>query len=37
MVKKGLESCFYDFSAYHDVIAVDNMLNIPQYLMKNMR
>ena len=35
MKKAGLNRYVYDFSAGYDVIAVDNILDIHEYLMKN--
>ena len=34
MKKTGLNYYVYDFSAYYDVIAVDDILDIQKYLMK---
>ena len=33
MNKTGLNGCVYDFSFYHDAIAVDDILDIHSYLM----
>ena len=34
MKKTGFYGCFYDFSIDYDAIAVDDILDIPKYLMK---
>ena len=34
MKKTGLNGYVYDFSVHYDAIAVDDILHIPNYLMK---